>query len=85
MLQEHQLRMAEQNPLLKASLDSAFDLAADLNPKGRKKNRDSDGIYSNKSYDQISEQQDESEEVVIKKDKNKSKKKQRRDSSSDDA
>ena len=49
------------NPMMKASLDSAFDLAADLNNGGRKKRGlgDSDGLYSNKSYDQISEEDDE--------------------------
>lgn len=59
-------------------MDSAFDLAADLNPNAPANNKKkldthSDGIYSNKSYDQITEQDDESEEVVIKKDKTKKK------------
>jgi len=72
--------MAEQNPLLKASLDSAFDLAADLNPKAARKRRDDDdeGIYSSKSEDRISEKPDESEDVVIKK-KKKNKSRRRRD------
>jgi hypothetical protein len=39
-----------------------------LNNK-RKNQNESDGIYSNKSYDQISERPDESEDVVIKKKK----------------
>jgi hypothetical protein len=75
--------MAEQNPLLKASLDSAFDLAADLNPKAARKRKDDDeGIYSSKSDDRISEKQDESEDVVIKK---KHKPRRRRDEEEEDS
>lgn len=74
LIDEHQKQMAE-NPMFK-SLQSAFDLAADLNPgRGGKKGNDkkkrkgakkqegeSDrGLYSNKSYDQVSEEEDEEE------------------------
>lgn len=51
MAAEHEQRMLD-NPLLRASMDNALDLAADLN---KKKQGSEDGLYSNKSYDQISE------------------------------
>lgn len=58
-------------------MDSAFDLAADLNNRQHDKHHDrkgdghSDGIYSSKSYDRISERQDESGDVIFKNGKNK--------------
>lgn len=75
--------MAEQNAL-KASTDSAFDLAADLNPKAARKRDDDEGIYSSKSEDRISEKPDESEDVVIKKKKNKSRRRRDEESCSED-
>ena len=54
--------------MVKASTESVFALAADLNKKDKKKEgEDSDGLYSSKS-DILSE---EEEEVVIKKGKGK--------------
>jgi hypothetical protein len=51
---------------MKASMENALELAGELNKK--KENEDSEGgLYSNKSYDQVTERDDENEEVVTKK------------------
>jgi lipoate-protein ligase A len=68
--EEHQRKLAEQ--VIRASLDSAMDLAADLNKKKKKKGSD-DGIYSSKSYVQSSEE----EQLPLRKSKGKKSKKKK--------
>ena len=58
-------------------MDSAMDLAADLNQKGESDS----GVYSHK---RISEEDDESEDVVIKRKKKKKAKKAEEESEEDD-
>jgi hypothetical protein len=56
---------------MKASIESAMELADQLNPK--KKGDSEGGLYSNKSYDQITEREDDNDQVAKKNQKRKRK------------